>query len=159
MTAKIIIDGWNVCWKLPEISKYIPDNLDKARLRLNTIIKLYFLRKKVEYKIIYDGQPMVYSTHHPNEPIQFSSNPEKADDIIIKLIKKQSDKKRWTVITSDRQLANRVKNLGAAIVSSESFIQKIRNTKKYQQNSDFRTDPKISDDEMNYWLKKFESKG
>lgn len=158
MTAKIIIDGWNVCWKLPEISKYIPKDLEKARSQFNYIIKNFFYRKKVQYKIIYDGQSMIFSPDRLNEAIQFSNDPEKADDLILKFIKKQSDRKQWTVITSDRQLAARAKNFGAQILSSESFIQKLRKTKTNQNNIDSHTNPKINKDDLNYWLNKFESK-
>jgi hypothetical protein len=61
MTNKIIIDGWNVCWKIPEIAELIPNHLERARNRLNTLIKIFFQGKKVEYKIFYDGQPLFFS--------------------------------------------------------------------------------------------------
>lgn len=158
MTAKIIIDGWNVCWKLPEISKYIPDNLERARAQFNHIIKYYFYRKKVKYTIFYDGQPLIYSQKRSDESIQFSSDPEKADDLILKFLQKQSVRKEWTVITSDRQLSARVKDLGAYTLSSESFIVKLRKTNIQKKNNDFRSDPKVNDEDISYWLNKFESK-
>ena len=159
MTNKIIIDAWNVIWKIPSLSLHIPDKLEQARSTFNMIIKNYYYGKKVDYKIIYDGQPFVYQKNENKDPqVSFACNPEKADDVIVKFLKKQSSPRDWTVITSDRHLSHRVENIGAQILTTESFVVKINKPIKEQQVSGKKTDPQVKKEDISYWLNKFESK-
>ena len=158
MTNKIIIDGWNVCWKIPEIAELIPDHLEKARNRLNTLIKNFFQGKTVEYKIFYDGQPLNFSSaYRPDHSVYFSTSPEKADELIIKFLQKQSKKKNWTVITSDRELTHRVKNHDAQTLTSEAFISKLISKRSPDIKSTSKENPSISQEDISYWLDKFKN--
>jgi predicted RNA-binding protein with PIN domain len=158
MTNKIIIDAWNVIWKMPALAEMIPDKLEQVRSQFNQIIKNYYLKKNVIYKIIYDGQPLIYSFNQKNNPnVAFSRNPEKADDVIVKFLNKQSNPAQWTVITSDRYLSHRVKNSGAYISSAESFLAKIKKYQDKRTASNQRENPRIRKDDISYWLDKFES--
>ena len=157
MTNKIIIDAWNVIWKLPSLSHLIPDKLEFVRSKFNMIIKNYYNGKNVNYKIVYDGQPFIYSeTQKQNSKISFSRNPEKADDLIIKFLGKQPSTRDWTVITSDRYLIHRAKNIGARTLSTESFIQKINKNLTEKKDSG-KTDPQVKKEDISYWLDKFTS--
>ena len=157
MTNKIIIDGWNVCWKIPEIMEYIPHNLPLARKKLNVTVSNYFSNKKSVYKIIYDGQPGIISLDPESrkQQIQFSKNPQNADQKIISFLKIQKNPKKWTVITSDRELAGRAKNLGAEVYSSEEFIQKLRKKRVNNLNESKKQNPNLSKNEINKWLDLF----
>ena len=157
MTNKIIIDGWNVCWKIPEISEYIPDNLPMARKKLNIAVSNYFSNKKSVYKIIYDGQPGIVQSNveFRNQQIQFSKKPQNADQKILTFLKLQKNPTKWTVITSDRELSGRAKNLGALIVSSEEFIQKINKKRKNIIDDSKKNNPNLSKDEIKNWLHLF----
>ena len=156
MTNYILIDAWNVCYKIPQIASLIPDHLETARDRFNTQIKSYFSTRKVTYKIVYDGQPDVFTDNFKqNQSVSFSRNPEKADDLIISYIQRQQNKRGITVITSDRQLSLRARDLGAKVLSSELFIQKIQNRDNKKANKSGKQNPQIGQDEIDYWLKKF----
>jgi len=158
MTNKIIIDAWNVIWKMPDLSPLIPDKLEQVRSKFNVIIKNHYIGKNVDYRIIYDGQPSIYSQNQGRDSrVSYSRNPEKADDVIVKFIKKQSSPVSWTVITSDRQLSHRAKNAGAQILSAESFIGKINRPVSEQYKSEKNTNPQIKKEDISYWLDKFES--
>ena len=156
MTNKIIIDGWNVCWKIPEIAELIPDHLERARNQLNKLIKNFFQGKKVEYKIFYDGQPLIFGgAFQPDHSVYFSASPEKADELIIKFLKKQSKKGNWTLITSDRELTHRAKNHDAKILTSEAFISKLMSKRSPNCKSNLKENPPIEQEDISYWLKKF----
>jgi predicted RNA-binding protein with PIN domain len=158
MTNKIIIDAWNVIWKMPSLSSLIPVKLEHVRTKFNLMIKNYYFNKRVTYKIIYDGQPLIYSEDKKQNPnVTFSRNPEKADDVIIKFLNKQSAPEQWTVITSDRYLSHRAKNAGAHITSTESFIARIQKSVKKDQSSDRPENPQINNEDITYWLDKFDS--
>lgn len=154
MANVIIIDAWNVCFKIQDIALLIPDNLETARNKFNVLVKSHLAGKNVTYKIIYDGQPDIYSGNNRDRSIAFSRNPEKADDLIIRYIQKQRNKRGITLVTSDRQLASRAKDLGSKVLSSEVFVQKIQ--RKYVQNEKSpKQNPQIGQDEITYWLNKF----
>ncbi len=158
MTNKIIIDGWNVCWKIPEISRLIPEKLETARTRFNLLVQQHFTGKNVIYKIVYDGQPFIYNKNVSQETnVVFSKNPEKADDLIIKFLQKQHNASNWTVITSDRQLSYKIKNLGAEILNAESFINKLTRIKMKFRHDDRKDTPSMKPEDISYWLYKFNS--
>ena len=154
MTNKIIIDAWNVCWKIPEIAELIPDKLTLARQKFNALVKIYFQRKSSIYKIIYDGQPGIISTKGElrGQDIQFSKNPESADQKILTFLKIQKNPSLWTVISSDRELTGRAKNAGANVVSSEQFISMLNKRKKSADSNPKKEDPNLSKKEINDWL-------
>lgn len=155
MANIFVIDAWNVCFKIPEIATLIPDQLETARNKFNISVKSYFSQKKITFKIIYDGQPDIYTNNSKRDPsIAFSRNPEKADDLIIRYVQKQSNKRGITVITSDKQLAMRAKDLGAKVLSSDLFISRLQK-RNVQAGKSFKQDPQIGEDEINYWLNKF----
>ena len=157
MTNKIIIDAWNVIWKMPDLSLLIPEKLEQVRSKFNVLIKNYYTGKNVDYKIIYDGQPSIYSQdQNQDSRVSFSRNPEKADDVIVNFIKKQSSPGSWTVITSDRHLSHRARNAGAQILSTESFIGKINRPLSKQHKSEKDTNPQIKKEDISYWLDKFD---
>ena len=158
MTNKIIIDAWNVIWKIPSLSSLIPEKLEQVRSKFNMIIKNYYYSKNVDYKIIYDGQPLIYLQDQKQDPkVSFSRNPEKADDVILKFLKKQSSPGHWTVITSDRHLSHQAKNIGAQILSTESFIARLNKSVTERRTSGAKADPQVKKEDISYWLDKFDS--
>jgi uncharacterized protein len=159
MTDKIIIDGWNVCWKIPEIAEIIPTNLPLARQKFNAFIKNYFLKKSSIYKIIYDGQPGIISSKYElkGQDIQFSKNPQSADQNILKFLKIQKKPSLWTLISSDRELVGRAKNVGVNVISSEQFISKLMKGKNKDILHPKKENPNLTKDEINDWVKIFNS--
>jgi predicted RNA-binding protein with PIN domain len=159
MTNKILIDGWNVCWKIPESAAYIPEDLPRARIILNSKIKSYFQQRKVIYKIIYDGQPGLenYERLSSKGEIRFSKNPEKADHLIISFLNRQSESRLWTVVTSDIPLTQKVKLFGATVISSDEFIDKVV-TRRASDRPTYKENPNLSKQEMETWLNLFNRK-
>jgi len=158
MTNKILIDAWNVIWKIPSLSLLIPEKLEQARSKFNMIIKNYYYGKNVDYRIIYDGQPLGYlEDQNQDQRVSFSHNPEKADDVIIKFLKKQPTPKNWTVITSDRKLSHQAKNIGAQTLQTESYIAKIIRSDIKEKVPGKETDPQVKKEDISYWLNKFDS--
>ncbi len=154
MTNKIIIDGWNVAWKIPEISKHIPENLTHARTLLNQRIKSYYQLKNVILKIIYDGKSGIIQQNHSNKKvdIRFSKDPEKADHLIIKFLKRETKPSDWTVVTSDRELSMRVKNSGSHVISAENYLGRLKILAKGSDEDPKKNNPNLSKGELDYWL-------
>lgn len=157
MTNKIIIDGWNLIWQIPEISKYIPDNLAQARASLNQRIKSYYQQKKVVLKIIYDGKSGIIGDTKGTSriDIRFSKDPEKADHLIINFLRREKRAADWTAVTSDRELSMRIKNTGAKVISSEAFLSRIKVSSNVNDENPKKNNPNMSKDDMEYWLNIF----
>jgi len=157
MTNKIIIDGWNLAWKIPGIAVYIPDNLERARIQLNLMLKNHFQKRHVQFKVIYDGKPGIVTQKGYDRSVEttFSCDPDKADHLISQFIHRQKNPGQWTVITSDRELAGRVRNLGAQTVDSDSFLKKIQHSAPDDTEIASKTDPNLKPDELDFWLDKF----
>jgi uncharacterized protein YaiI (UPF0178 family) len=47
--------------------------------------------------------------------------PNAADDVIVKLLERESDPRSIEVVTSDARLAERVEALGASVIGAGSF--------------------------------------
>jgi len=159
MTNQIIIDAWNVIWKIPEISELIPDDLAQARTKFNIAIKIYFQNKKSVYKIIYDGQPGIISSKNEfkGQDIQFSKNPQSADQKILSVLRLQKNPSQWTIVSSDRELSGRAKSLGVKVISSEEFILKLRKSRIQINEDSKKNNPNLSKNEINDWLELFNS--
>lgn len=130
-----------------------------ARKKFNLAVNNYFLNRKTVYKIIYDGQPGIINSKNEfkGQDIQFSKNPENADQKILSFLKRQKNKTAWTVVTSDRELSGRAKNLNAKILTSEEFITKLRKSKINIENDSKKNNPILSKKEINDWIKIFEN--
>jgi predicted RNA-binding protein with PIN domain len=157
MTNKILIDGWNVCHKIPQIAALIPDDLAAARRMLQVKVQSYASGRKVKFRIIYDGQGGIYGGDEGSATVEvrFSRNPESADYKIVRQLRDERNPRQWTVVTSDRDLAARCKSLGSNVVSSAFLITRLNNSQSSLAENREKSDPRLTDSEMNYWLKMF----
>jgi predicted RNA-binding protein with PIN domain len=160
MTDHLLIDAWNVCWKIPEIAALIPARLAEARRIFNALVKNSLQDRKITYRIIYDGQPDIPPDRDTNDDrnVRFARDPQNADMLIISFLQKQKNPRLWTVITSDRELSRRVKALDAEIISSENFITRLHKKGRPAEAREAKGDGFLSRQELDYWLEKFNKK-
>ncbi len=159
MTDHLIIDAWNVCWKIPEIACDIPDRSRAARQKFNSLVKNSLADKKVIYRIVYDGQADILAEESVKNPhILFSKHPVKADQLIISFLHKQHKPQQWTVVTSDRELAHKARAQDARVISSDDFISRLRKHEQRPADQSGKNDALLSRQEIDYWLQKFNAK-
>lgn len=154
-----MIDAFNLGFKLPSAVPFLRrgDTEQAIKIILRFLQNKFSTREKVV--AVFDGQQGIFpgfSGFHPIE-IKFSKAPQKADDIIRNFLRKTKNAGAWTVITSDHEIINTAKAMGANFMTSESFIsmrlspakQQIKNKNEYEQkyNADHI--------DMDYWLKQF----
>jgi predicted RNA-binding protein with PIN domain len=156
MTNKLLIDGWNLCWRIPELRSLIPENLEKARTLLNSRLKSHFAPKKAIFKIVYDGKKGIshLNGYVRGIDVRFSKKPETADHLLVSFLAKQKNPREWTIITSDRNLRAHATSLGARVVDSDTFAEKL---KPYYKDSDidYKHNPNLKSDELEYWRQQF----
>lgn len=159
MANHYIFDGWNVIWKIDDISALIPNDLELARKKFQLFIEDYFHNQKVKYKIVYDGQPGIPNNlpKSSRKKIIFSKKPDSADSLILRFLKKQKSPKIWTLVSSDRQLTFLAKDYGVKILSSEQFVKSVKTRRAKSERALQNQEPNLSQNEIDYWLNIFNS--
>ncbi len=130
-----IIDGYNVIFEM--IGHDNPE-LDAAQLRSE---RKEFVSKVQNYSDQF-SRPTYIAFDGPQKPkpwfgrkkksdyltVLFGNDEEEADDIIVELVERESNRGSITVVTRDRQLADEVEDLGATVEDGESYLNRINNS-------------------------------
>ena len=160
----VIIDGFNLIYKFPELEEFMYMNLlDKARKGLLDILKEYNSIKKEQIFTVFDGKKNISDNTKKETcgPIEVSYSLDLSADFLIKnFIKKSQNPKMVTVVTSDKDIIIFARRFKAKVFTSEEFsktILSIINDYKTSQIQEKETDPDVTDDEITYWEKKFNS--
>ncbi|HYI43867.1 MAG TPA: NYN domain-containing protein [Actinomycetota bacterium] len=125
-TAKVhlLIDGYNATMAEGGFG-----NLELADQRDRLIAEVGKLARKrgIEASIVFDGSDVVAGPRRGRKPVavHYSSPDEIADDRLIALLEKMP-KDPVVVVTSDRELQNRAKKLGATVATSRQFLSLLR---------------------------------
>jgi predicted RNA-binding protein with PIN domain len=145
-----LIDGHNLAASIPGISL---DQIDDE----SALIKLlegHFAHIRRHAEIFFDkafpGQRKV--VRRAFLVAHFISEPGNADHAIIKRIKElKGNARNYTVVTSDKWVANQAASLGARVVSSQVFSQSLNKPKQT-----LKPDEQVQD--VAYWLEEFNRK-
>ena len=158
MNPIYIVDGYNLIHTVDQLSKHLEENLEKARVNLESLIRNYLSLKAVKVYLVYDGAKIGYVQSQPstNLKIIFSKPPEKADPIIKKLIQQFSNKSRIFVVTLDRDILEFVKQEGALSLTTEEFYQRMIKREK-AADWDKKYEGNLSQEEVDEWLDIFEN--
>jgi len=79
--------------------------------------------------------------------VSFSGPGRTADDRILAFLRKETDPRGWTVVTSDRSLGDRCRHLGARAERSDRFRKRLSSVAG-------REKPEREDD-VSFWLETF----
>jgi predicted RNA-binding protein with PIN domain len=148
-----LIDGHNLIPKLGLKLSDADDELELAR----TLQEFARLRRQ-QIEVYFDGAPPASARTGKvgTVTLHFISSGSSADSAIrARLNNMAKSAKNWTVVSSDREVQNSAKVNGAKVISSEEFVELLRETlhKSVKTNVD---DKKLSKTEVEEWLKLFE---
>ncbi len=134
---KIIIDGYNLIWAVPELRKKVLNeqreiNLAEGRKGLLHLLDLYQGgHPKLEITAVFDAKEEIFSYPSSSSKIKvLYSNGETADSLIKRIVEDEKNPKETLVVTSDNELKGRVKEKGAQVIGSLSFLKRISPPKK-----------------------------
>lgn len=156
---QIIIDGYNYILRFYDIPPKEDDALLSAREQFIHKVISFRGNKAIDITIVFDGQDIkgLSNQHRPaGIKVLFSRAPQKADPLILKLLKQISPTKDITLVTSDKGLAHRASLYHCEIQSVEVFNDWMRSRehdrpheieKKYSSN--------MSPSELEEWLRLF----
>ncbi|MFH1228646.1 MAG: NYN domain-containing protein [Planctomycetota bacterium] len=166
----LIIDGYNLIFSETSATDKNPDSLEKARLNLIRRIKEHNHKRKEHIVIVFDGKS---ESDYPEKirednqiEIIFSQSGQSADEVILNIISASAYPKTIELISSDRELTESAKKIGAKTCSAANFIEIISNrTKNSRKPWEISRDDEpvekaigLSPDEAKAWLRIFSDK-
>jgi len=135
-----IIDGYNLLFwlkgdrtHLESLRRAFIHDMDKKAALL-----------KMDITIVFDGhfrEDEESRSHFRNLEIIYTSHGESADEVIFSEVKSSLDARHEVVITSDRDLAWRVKKLHAKTEKAPEFYRKIQERARKRQKRELKSAP------------------
>ena len=128
MLQHLIIDGYNIINKWPDLIKAKNKSIELAREKLNTIIQKYSDFKGIKAIIAYDGRGPERTETKDNPKIIFSKGGETADTVIEYLVCNHKSPEEITVATDDSVQRNFIVGAGAHSVSADDLEAEVKET-------------------------------
>jgi hypothetical protein len=135
-----VIDGDNLLGTWPGRSR---SDADKRALVRE--VDLLMRREKRRVVVVFDGSPPPGVSY--GQDVRFSGKGRKADTVILELLRGESDKRGWTVVTNDRSLADQCRWVGAHVETARAFRERLLR--------DTAGEKPDAPGDLDYWLAQF----
>jgi predicted RNA-binding protein with PIN domain len=150
----ILIDGHNLIGQLPMLSLRDPNDEEQ----LVGLLRSYQARTGKEITVIFDhGGVFALPTrrHHGRVEVLFAPYGSTADGVIARRVRRSRNPRGLVVVTSDRDLADKVTRHGARVRSSGAFASELINLQDAQAAQHAWKENPPSSDEVEAWLAMF----
>lgn len=150
-----LIDGHNL---IPKIGLRLDEPDDE--LELAHLLQEFARMRRQQIDVYFDGAPPASAGTRKLGTVtgHFISRGQTADSAMrARLNNMGKSAKNWTVVSSDREVQNAAKVNGAKFISSEEFVKLLRTTLSNSSKTNPQ-DKKLSTQEVEEWLRLFESK-
>jgi predicted RNA-binding protein with PIN domain len=157
---KIIIDGYNLAHKIPQIAQWIKkgDTEKAIRLLINWLLRGHAAGKS-QIILALDGKRGYFNeqTYSAHIKLIFSRKPQTADDIIRNFIRNSNNPAELTIVSSDNEIIYTAKDHGAKSIKSEEFIRQQRTKSQNKKDAAEPIKEKYNPEniDMGYWLNLF----
>lgn len=153
-----LIDGHNLIPKIPGLSLSAVDD----EIQLIGLLRPFCLKHRKKAEVFFDQAPAGEARQQNVGLVTayFIRQGRTADDAIrSRLVKLGRNARNWTVVSSDRAVQAAAREVHAQVLTSESFAQEllheVRNAAGGSRPGE--AEP-ISDEEVEYWLNRFNPK-
>jgi predicted RNA-binding protein with PIN domain len=154
-----LIDGNNL------LGRIAPHELRERSGRDGLVVRLLSYQRVTRARIhlVFDGNPEQTPTDVPVNPkftIHFPGEGQSADDVIRDMIARQTDRRRFFVVSSDRAIRELARKTGLEAVTSDVFARELKavlKEGKKRRELDKRTEAP-SELEIELWDEVFKSK-
>jgi predicted RNA-binding protein with PIN domain len=154
-----VIDGNNL------LGRIAPHELRERGGREGLVVRLLAYQRVTRARIhlVFDGNPEETPTAVPVNPkftIHYPGAGDSADDVIRDMVLRQTDRRRFFVVTSDRALRELARKRGIETVTSDAFARELKaaiKEGKKRRELDKRTETPSSL-EIELWDEVFKSK-
>lgn len=149
----IILDGYNVIHKIPDLARLLEKDLATARDGLFRFCSSWLSTRNDVwlFYIVFDGQSsIVDSTYQPARGIRpvFTKTGEQADTRILEIIKERKNDCRITVVSDDNFVKNHSRGLDVAIMSVSDFFS-IPTAKRSKKTNKHTCDKQLTPKQIN----------
>lgn len=124
-----VIDGYNLLFRILTVGKDLATRREHFIEQLNKKIQALQINVSIIFDSGYQIDPS-YKSHYKHLEIQFTSMGITADEWIIAFVKRSKNLNKEIIITSDKDLATKVRNEGGKTESVEDFVAALN--KRYQ---------------------------
>ena len=161
----LLVDGYNLYFTgLRPGSK--DKNLDRIRSAVIDAVAAYRVKRPVRAVIYFDGgrgeRHMPQLQRIRGTEVKFSKSYGRSDEDIVNAVDYVRHPGDVCVVTSDVKLGESVRRLGASVISSREFVERLSRLPK-DKDAPPDDEPAIKyntpdSDEVDYWLKVFSGK-
>lgn len=119
----LVIDGYNLLHNTPELA--LAQNKGQGRAALLKALKIYRDKRRHKITVVFDGGPQAAPSRASESgvPVVYSGAEQSADDVIADMSAKHGP--GVTVITDDRDLAQRCEVKGSEVIASWEFAVRL----------------------------------
>lgn len=155
MKKKILVDGYNLIYHFPELRKQMERDLEGSRDQFLNHISIYAREKKVDILVVFDGDRRTFHEpgNYPEISVVFSNYPEKADQLIKRLIDCEKKRIELTVVSSDREIADYARLSVVKALSSHAFAHSMNEGSERDRENKY--DQPMSEEELKEWMQLF----
>jgi len=128
----LIIDGYNLLHKVPELAKMLGTDIQAARHRLVRMVEETAHNMARQTILVFDGREAGSDTALSSKYLEvfFSPGNLSADSVIERLVCKIPNPEKTIVVTSDHAEHDTVSSAGAQTMSSEEFMARCQTDAK-----------------------------
>jgi predicted RNA-binding protein with PIN domain len=136
----------------------------QSKHRLVSKLQRFQRQKKTRVLVVFDGNPdpdfIDEKFRKKYFSVIFPAFDQNADEVIKEIVSKQTDLRRFFVVSSDREIKNFAKTKGAKSLSCEEFERELKSALKEHRESQAEEKKVVppSSFEINQWLKIFKNK-
>ncbi len=147
----ILIDGHNLIGRLFSLSLEDPDDEEK----LVRVLMAHAARIRNKVTVVFD--PGRYSAtsqirRYGNLEVIFAPPGSTADAVILRIVQRSRNPSEWLVVTSDHELSDSARRLGARVRSADSLAGELEGA---GGGADVRGERLLNPDEVQDWLNLF----
>jgi len=123
----ILVDGYNLILRSPVLKPGPERTLRESRQKLINLLSWAVGSGDARFLVVFDGSDERGADEGGGRvEVRFSRPPEKADDLIRRLVEDQIRRvERLTVVTSDLEVARHARAMGADIALADLFLSSI----------------------------------
>jgi predicted RNA-binding protein with PIN domain len=143
-----LIDGHNLIGKLSDIRLDDPDDEEQLLIRL----RAYRARTGKRLIVYFDPGATYQSPARRSKggvSVRQAGTGQRADDLIIRDLRRHHNPRELTVVTSDRAIQNVAQQCQARVIDAATFAGELSHPPKKE---DAREMPPLPDEEVQEWL-------
>ena len=143
-----LIDGHNLIGKLPDIRLDDPDDEEKLLSRLRG-----YRARTGKHLVVYFDPGATYQSPARRSKggisVRQAGTGQRADDLIIRDLRRHHNPRELTVVTSDRAIKNAAQQYRARVIDAATFAVELS---RPPNKEDDRETPLLPEEEVQEWL-------